>query len=142
MQFVWDWQMLPMRAASWISALLGSLALLLTLSGIYGVVAYLVSQRTQEIGIRLALGATRARVVGYILGKSMKLVSMGIAIGVLLALVASRLLATKIGATIGPFDLIAYFAGPAVITIGAALAVPGPVRRASRVDPSVTLRAE
>jgi hypothetical protein len=142
MQFVWDWQMLPMRAASWISALLGALALLLTVSGIYGVVSYLVSQRTQEIGIRMALGATRARIVGYILGRSMKLVSGGIGAGVLLALVVSRLLSTKIGATIGEIDLMPYFAGPAVITIAAALAVLGPVRRASRVDPSVTLRAE
>jgi len=142
MQFVWDWQMLPMRAASWISALLGALALLLTVAGIYGVVAYLVSQRTQEIGIRMALGATRARVVGYILAKSMKLVSAGIGVGVLLALVASRLLSTKIGATIGEIDLMAYFTGPAIITIAAALAVLGPIRRASKVDPAVTLRAE
>ena len=85
------------RAASMIGAALGGLALLLTLTGIYGVVSYFVTQRTKEIGIRVALGATTRTVVGLVLKQSLRLTAIGIVLGTGLAIGVSRLLASQHG---------------------------------------------
>lgn len=142
MQILWDRQMLPVRVASDVSSLLGVLALLLTVSGIYGVASYLISQRTKEIGIRIALGATTKNVVRFVMHRSMRLSFIGMWVGVLLAVWLSRLLSANIEARIGDFDLVPYVAGPVVIMFAAALAVLGPVRRATVIDPSIALRTE
>jgi putative ABC transport system permease protein len=115
---------------------------LLTVSGIYGVASYMISQRTKEIGIRMALGATTKDVVWFVLHRSMRLALIGMLVGVLLAVWLSRLLSASIEARIGDFDLVAYIAAPAVIMVAAALAVLGPVRRAAVIDPSIALRTE
>jgi len=86
MEDVLDLETYMFRIASWVSSFLGVLALVLTFSGIYGVMAYLVSQRTREIGIRIALGASHAGVVRIVLASTMKLVGVGIGAGLLLAL--------------------------------------------------------
>jgi hypothetical protein len=78
-------QTYPFRAAAWIASLLGGTALLLTLSGMYGVLSYLVGQRTKEIGIRMALGATPGGVVRLILGRSFKFALWGVGVGLVLA---------------------------------------------------------
>src|ERR1700693_3682228 len=85
-------QMYPFWAAAYIAALLGGLALLLTLSGLYGVLSYLVGQRTREIGIRMALGATPGMVVRLILSQSMKFAIWGTGVGLAIPIGAALLL--------------------------------------------------
>jgi putative ABC transport system permease protein len=129
-----------MRAMSWVASLLGLIALLLTISGIYGVMSYLVSQRTKEIGIRLALGATRLGIVRHVLEQSAKVVLIGSAVGLLVAAALSRV----IRASVLPvaFDPLVF--GIALLFVGFAAAAASviPARRALRIDPARTLRAE
>jgi predicted permease len=129
----------PFRVASWVGSTLGGLALLLTLSGIYGVLSYLITQRTKEIGIRMALGATTGVVSRLVLRQSAKLALVGIGIGAALALGVSRLLASHL-VFMNTFDLLAY-SGGIVLVLGATLAAAFvPTRRAARIDPVTTLR--
>ena len=90
-----DAQMYPLRAASWIGALLGAIALALSISGLYGVLSYMLSQRTREIGIRMALGATAGAVVSLVMRQSVRLAGVGAAIG--LALPLSRAEGPQLG---------------------------------------------
>jgi predicted permease len=122
-------------------AAFGALALLLAAIGTYGVIAYSVNQRTKEIGIRVALGATRGDVRRMILSAGLRLAAIGVAIGVLLAAIATRLLSGLL------FDVPrldpATFAVTIAVLLGAALAASyGPARRATRVDPMNALRYE
>ncbi len=134
-------QLFPFRATFWISGFLGSLALLLTLSGIYGVLSYLVSQRTKEIGIRMALGASKAAVIRIVLSQSMKMAAIGVAIGGVLATGVSWLCASLVEG-INVFDATAYAGGIGCALIGALAAAYVPSRRAAAVDPASTLRSE
>src|SRR6185369_17748023 len=84
----------PFRVAYWVSSAIGMLALLLTVSGIYGVLSYVVSQRTKEIGIRMAMGATTRAVTGLVLKQSMRLGVIGTFLGAVFALGVSRILAS------------------------------------------------
>jgi len=127
------------RVAFWMSSGVGLLALLLTLSGIYGVVAYLVSQRTKEIGIRMALGATSRSVTALVLKQSMKLGIIGSALGILLAFGVSKILASGL-VMINTFDWLAYICGLLVVLAACAAASYLPSRRAARIDPLTTLR--
>jgi putative ABC transport system permease protein len=116
-------------------------ALFLAAVGLYGVVAYTVSQRTQEIGLRMAIGAQRGDVLRMILGGGMKLATLGIAIGIAAALGLASLVASMLfGVT--PFDPASYAITAAVLMIVAALACYIPARRAMGVDPLVALRQE
>ena len=108
------------RAASMIGAAVGGLALLLTLSGIYGVISYFVTQRTKEIGIRVALGATTQTVTALVLKQSLRLAAIGITLGTALALVVARLLASQM-IFMQVFDAKA-FAGGILLVLFAALA--------------------
>jgi ABC-type antimicrobial peptide transport system permease subunit len=134
-------QLAPVRTASRISSFLGGLSLLITLSGLYGVISYLVNQRTREIGIRIALGATPMSVLQFVVGQSIRTTVAGLAVGILLAVAASKLLASGL-AGINWFDLAAYTAGPLMVILAGALAALGPAGRAARVNPADTLRAE
>jgi predicted permease len=119
----------------------GVLALVLASIGIYGVISYLVSQRTQEIGIRLALGASGRDVFGMVIGQGARLAGLGIAIGLVAALGVTRLMAGYLYG-VGPTDPLT-FGAVAVLLIGVALlACYVPARRAMRVDPIVSLRDE
>jgi putative ABC transport system permease protein len=116
-------------------------ALLLAAAGLYAVIAYLVSQRTREIGIRLALGATPRHVLGLMMRQGMKLTLTGVTIGVVGAIVITRLMRSLLFA-VAPTDLTT-FAISAVVLIGVALlACFIPARRATKVDPLVALRYE
>lgn len=119
----------------------GALSLLLASIGIYGVISYSVAQRTQEIGIRLALGAQRKNVFGMILSQGARLAGLGIAIGLLLALGVARLLASYLFG-VQPTDTLTFAAVCALLFAVAFLACYVPARRATRVDPLTALRYE
>jgi len=117
------------------------IALLLAAVGIYGVISYSVTQRTQEIGIRMALGAQRRDVLRMVVGDALLLAVVGIALGSAAAFVLTRLM-TKLLFSVAPEDPVT-FGAVAVLLVGvAALASYVPGRRATRVDPVVALRAE
>jgi predicted permease len=131
----------PQRLAAWVSGSLGLVALALAMLGIYGVIAYTVAQRTREIGVRVALGATRATILGMVLRQGLVLAGVGIVVGLAAALAATRLLADFLFG-VPPTDP-ATFAGAAAILVMVALAASWlPARRAAASDPMIALRAE
>jgi predicted permease len=117
------------------------LALVLAAIGIYGVMAYAVSQRTREIGVRVALGATPAEVFQTVVGDGLKLTAIGVAIGVAGSLLVTRSL-TALLFNVQPGDPITILSTAALLVLVAAAASYIPARRATRVDPMVALRAE
>jgi putative ABC transport system permease protein len=117
------------------------IALLLAAAGIFGVMSYSVTQRTQEIGIRLALGAQRYDVLRLIIGQGMRFVGAGVLLGLIGVFVCTRLLQSLLFG-IGATDLGTMFAVTAILTAVAFVACLLPARRASRVDPIVALRTE
>jgi predicted permease len=118
-----------------------ALALALASVGIYGVISYLVSQRTQEIGIRLALGAGRADILRLVLTQGTKMAGLGVLIGLAASLLLTRLMA-KMLYGVSPSDPLTFFAVAAILTLVALAASYIPARRAMRVDPIVALRYE
>ena len=117
------------------------LAVLLVGVGLYGVVAYAVSRRTREIGIRMALGAARGAVVRMVLQGSLKLVALGLAIGFVLSLAVGRAVGFFLGG-VSPADPVALLAGPLVMVACAFVASWLPARRAARIEPTRALREE
>jgi putative ABC transport system permease protein len=115
------------------------IAVFLAAVGLYGVVAYTVSQRTQEIGVRMAIGAGRSDVLKMVVGGGMKLALLGVAIGIAGALAVARVVAAMLF-EVTPFDPTSYLATAAILLAVAALACYVPARRAMRVDPIVALR--
>jgi ABC-type antimicrobial peptide transport system permease subunit len=119
----------------------GLLALLLAVVGLYGVKSYIVSQRTREIGIRMALGAPGRTVVRLIVRQAMVLVVSGVAAGTIAALYLSQTM-TKMLFSVTPTDPLTFGAVATVLMGVALVASYLPARRATRVDPIVALRAE
>ncbi len=122
-------------------ALFGGVALLLASIGLFGLMSYSVARRTNEIGIRMALGAQRVDVLGLVMRESMLLVAIGVVAGLTLALLAARLVTTLLYG-LPPRDPITMAAAVAVMAAVSALAGYLPARRASRVDPMVALHYE
>jgi putative ABC transport system permease protein len=129
------------RFNMWLMTVFGCAALLLAAIGIYGLMAYSVEQRTQEIGIRLALGAQASQVKNMVVRQGMVLAIIGVAIGIAAAYGLAQLMATLLfGVT--PRDPLVFVGVPLLLTAVALAAVWFPARRASRVDPITALRYE
>jgi putative ABC transport system permease protein len=118
-----------------------AVALVLASIGIFGVVSYSVSQRTREMGIRIALGASRERVLGMVLGNAMRVAAIGVVVGLIAAVALSRTLASLLF-DLSPTDPMTYAAVGIGLSLVALLASYLPAWRATRVDPVVALRAE
>jgi putative ABC transport system permease protein len=127
--------------AAAIAGTLGALGLLLAATGLYGVVAYSVSQRTREMGVRAALGARRADVMTLVLGRGLRLTLAGVAAGGALAVALTRAVRGLLHG-VSPTDVPTFLAVGLVMTAVASLASYLPARRAARVDPMVALRTE
>jgi ABC-type antimicrobial peptide transport system permease subunit len=119
---------------------IGALGMLLSMIGLYGVMAYAVASRTAEIGVRMALGATSARIGREVLRGALLVVGAGIAIGAAGAIGLGPALATFL-AGVSPFDPLTLAAAALLLVIVGAVASLAPARRASRVDPLQAFRA-
>ena len=129
------------RFNMWLMTVFGMSALLLAAIGVYGLMAYSVEQRTQEIGIRLALGAQAAQVKNMVVFQGMRLALAGVVVGLGASFWLARLIATFLfGVT--PRDPLVFAGVPVLLTVVAFVAVWLPARRASQVDPLVALRYE
>ncbi|HKG60285.1 MAG TPA: ABC transporter permease [Pyrinomonadaceae bacterium] len=133
--------LLPSRIAAWTLGGFGTLALLLAGIGIYGVVSYGAAQRTREIGVRMALGAKEKDVLGLVLWDGLIVIGAGLAIGLLLAAAATRVIAAFLYG-IGATDPLTFVVVPLLLGGVALLASYVPARRAVKVDPLVALRYE
>jgi len=131
----------PQRVALYVSGGLGTVALLLALLGIYGVTAFTVTQRTREIGVRVALGAQRSHVLGLVLRQGVVLAAVGVVVGSLAAFGATRLIANLLYG-VPPTDVIAFGGAALALAVAAVAASWIPARRAARVDPIIALRSE
>jgi predicted permease len=136
-----DLSLFPSRLAAWTLGGFGVLALLLAAIGIYGVVSYSVAQRTREIGVRMALGAREKDVLGLVLGEGLFVIGVGLALGLLLAAAATRVIAGFLYG-VGATDPLTFAGVPLLLGLVALVASYIPARRATEVDPLVALRHE
>ncbi|HYY35668.1 MAG TPA: FtsX-like permease family protein, partial [Candidatus Binatia bacterium] len=129
------------RITVWLTGAFACVALLLSAVGLYSVLAYAVTQRTNEIGLRMALGAQREQVIALVLRGGLSLVALGLVIGLAIAAGAARLIRTLLF-SVQPTDPLIYGSVTLLFAFIAILACVLPARRASRIDPIVALRAE
>jgi predicted permease len=129
------------RLVAYLAFSFGLLTLLLASLGVYGVLSYGVSRRTQEIGVRMALGARRAEVMGIVLAQSLRLTGVGIALGLLGAAAVARSLSGMLFG-VAPLDPMTFVAVAGTFALVMTLAAYVPARRATKVDPLVALRCE
>jgi ABC-type antimicrobial peptide transport system permease subunit len=112
---------------------------MLALVGVYGVVSYAASQRTQEIGVRMALGADRSEILRLVLGRGLILVAIGVAAGIGVAASVSRLISNLLFG-VSPLDPVTFIAVPLLLAAMAIVASSIPALRATRIDPAIALR--
>src|SRR5271169_2965795 len=136
-----DLSLASRRTSMLLANAFGGVALFLAMLGIYGVLAYLVAQRTREIGIRVALGSPRGRILGLVLREGFKLVLVGLVLGLVGAASMQKAVASEIYG-VRPLDPLVLVSVMAVLAIVALAACAVPARRAMRVDPIVALRSE
>jgi predicted permease len=128
------------RFTTWLLGLLGATGLVLAVVGVYGVIAYFVTQRTHEFGVRLALGASGAAVRWMVVRQGLALAAVGVVVGAILSLASTRLLATMMFG-ITPHDPVTFVSVALLLTIVAVFASFIPARRATRIDPLEALRS-
>jgi len=133
--------LLPQRIAALVAAALGAVGLLLAAIGLYGLIAFHVASRTREFGIKRALGATPARVLGEILRRGAALCALGLVAGAAIGLLLERLVAVLLFGA-GMADVGAFCAAAALLAAVALLACWLPARRAAHADPMIALRYE
>ena len=121
--------------------LFAAIGLALAVTGVYGVISYSVSQRVQEIGVRLALGAERSDIYRIVVGQGLRLAALGVALGIGGALLLGRTLQSLLYG-VSPSDLWSYLPVTSALVAAALLACYVPARRAARVDPMAALRHE
>jgi putative ABC transport system permease protein len=131
----------PRRFVVTLLGIFASLALLMAVIGLYGVISYSVTQRTQEIGIRMALGAQPSGVLSLVIGQGLQLAGIGATIGLAASLIFSRLLRNQLFG-VSSFDPLTFLLTAVVLMAAALLATYIPARRATRVDPMDALRHE
>ncbi len=136
-----DIVLLPQRAGAIVTAGLGAAGLLLASVGLYGLMAFTAGRRTRELGIRVALGATRSSVLRLMLSEGLRLAGLGIGVGLVLAALAARALAPYLF-SVSPFDPLAFLAMTIVFLLVAIAASFFPARRAATADPLEALRSE
>jgi putative ABC transport system permease protein len=124
-----------------VTGFLAGTALLLTITGVYTTIAYGVAQRTREMGVRLALGATGAHVYRLVVGEGLALVGSGAALGMAASLIFARLIASQLYG-VGPHDPAALAGATLLLFLIAFVACSLPARRAARVDPIVAMRTD
>jgi predicted lysophospholipase L1 biosynthesis ABC-type transport system permease subunit len=135
-----------LRIAFWVAVVLGGLALVLTVSGVFSVLSYVVEQRSKDIGVHVALGATTRDVGGLVLSELVTPVGIGLGTGVALAAALATVLMaasdSEIGHLIHVFDPAAYTISLLVIVVSCMLAASGPALRAASIDPIATLKQD
>jgi putative ABC transport system permease protein len=131
----------PARLRTALLAMFAGIALLLAAVGIYGVVSYSVAQRAREMAIRLALGAAPGDLLKLVVGKTMLIVLVGLALGAGAALALTRVLASLLYDT-SPTDRVTFVGMPLLLLLVALLASYLPARRATKIDPMISLRFE
>jgi ABC-type antimicrobial peptide transport system permease subunit len=136
-----DRDLAPQKFTMLLTGSFALLALLLAAVGVYGVMSYAVAQRTQEIGIRLALGAARSQVVRMVLGRGARIIAAAAGLGLLISLGAARLLRSQLF-QVAANDLLTFVTVPVGLAAVALLACYLPARRAAGVDPAIALRSE
>jgi len=136
-----DGTLSPERVLAIVSTLFGILAMLLAAVGLYGVLAYAVTQHSREIGIRMALGAAQNQVIGAVVRDALRMLAVGLALGVPLSMVATRWIASSLYG-LRPGDPLTYGAVIALLCAVSLAAAFVPSRRAARVDPMVALRCD
>ena len=129
------------RFSMWLLGLLGSLALALAATGLFSLLSYLVSQRTHEIGVRMALGARQRDILQLVLGQGAVLLAVGLAIGLAASFICARLFSSLLFG-VSATDPLTFMFTPALLSLAALLACYIPARRATKVDPMVALRTD
>lgn len=131
----------PLRASSLLLSVLGAMALVMASIGIYAIMAYAVSQRTREIGIRVALGAQHPQILAVVTQRTLILIAWGIGLGLIGALALNRILSSAL-ADFGGLDAVTCVSVALLLSVVAILASYLPARKALRVDPMQVLRFE
>jgi predicted permease len=127
------------RFRTWLVGSFAALALLMAAAGIYGLLTYLTAQRTPELGVRMALGAGRGRVLGHVISRAVRIAAVGIVLGLAASLAASRAMTTMVFG-VEPLDPLTYAAAILTVLAATLCAAAVPAWRASRIDPAVVLR--